>query len=241
MNSAARKSIGLGICGLALAAGLAGCVSYASYPPVPQNTASNDPNNPAMEEVMMVGLRWVATKYPPGPVSPIGERPATPAEIAVNLPPGIKPAVYRRVAAAVPGGHPLTSETASLPTYHVSGIRVRGDEASIWIFRPALDLGPSPAGGPVHQEVKLWLRGGFQPWHVVSSLEHTPGTGEMPELSYYEPEPPPIRHASLPAEGTYKPAPRAAPIVTGTEQTPPAGDSPAMPTTEPPPAGQPRP
>jgi hypothetical protein len=222
------------VCGLAA---LAGCVSYASYPPVAKNTAINDPNSPAMEEVMMAGLRWVASKYPPVPVSPTGEQPDRPADVAVNLPPGVKPNVYRRVAAAVPGGQPLIPENANLPTYHVASIRVRGDEANVWIFRPAMDLGPSPTGGPVYQEVKLWLRGGLQPWHVVSSLEQTPGTGEVPELSYYREEEPPVRHAAGPMDSTYKPAPKA--VATGQEQTPPAGDAP-MPQTEPPPAGQPR-
>lgn len=233
MNSAAWKS--MAVCGL-MAAGLAGCVSYASYPPVAENTATNNPNTPAMEEVMMAGLSWVASKYPPGPVSPIGEKAERPYDVAVNLPPGVKPNVYRRVAAAVPGGQPLTPENANLPTYHVSEIRVRGDEASVWIFRPAMDLGPSPTGGPVYQEVRLWLRGGLQPWHVVSSLEQTPGMGEMPALTYYEPEAPPTVHAAAPMESTYTPAPR--PYATGQEQSPPGGD---MPQTEPPPGGQPRP
>lgn len=203
-------------------AALAGCVSYASYPPVPRNTAINDPNSPAMEEVMMAGLRWVASRYPAGPVSPTGEQPERPADIAVNLPPGVKPNVYRRVAAAVPGGQPLIPENANLPTYHVASIRVRGDEANIWIFRPALDLGPSPTGGPVYQEVKLWLRGGLQPWHVVSSLEQTPGTGEMPALTYYTEEAPPVVRAAGPMESTYKPSPK--PVATGQEQSAPAGD-----------------
>ena len=240
MKSAARKSMVTGVCGLVTAAGLmamvggmGGCVSYASYPAVAQNTATNDPNTPAMEEVMMAGLRWVVNKYPPGPVSPTGEAPETPTDIAVNLPPGVKPAVYLHVASAVPGGHPLTARMATLPTYHVGGIRIRGDEASLWVFRPAVDLGQSATGGPVYQEVRVWLRGGFQPWHVVSSLESTPGTGEMPELSYYTPEPPPTVHAAAPADSTYKPSPRAQPTATGQEQAPPGGDEPRMDQPEP--------
>src|SRR5262245_49051204 len=110
---------------------LAGCVSYANYPPVARDTAIHNPNAPAMEEVMMAGLRWVATKYPPVATSPTS--PTPPAAVAVNLPGNVKPKVYRRVAAAVPGGEPLTTGNQGLPTYHVSSIRIRGDQANIWI------------------------------------------------------------------------------------------------------------
>lgn len=189
----------------------AGCVSYASYPPVPKNTAINDPNAPAMEEVMMVGLRWVAAKYPPGgqPAVVNGEiQPAPP--VAVNLPKGVKPKVYERVAKAMgPSAKPLDAETSHWPIYHVDSLRIRGDQANIWIFRPAPELGMTPAGTPVYQEVKLWLRGGLQPWHVISVIERTPGESEIPEPNFYEPEPPPTKAQSKAAEEPYRPRPKA--------------------------------
>jgi hypothetical protein len=221
MKSAAWMSVAV----LVAAAGLGGCMSYASYPAVPKNTAINNPNTPAMEEVMMAGLRWVASKYPPRASSPTGEPAGPAADVAVNLPKGVTPVVYRRVAAAVPGGQPLIPENQNLPTYHVTEVRVRGDEANIWILRPTFDVGASPAGGPVYQEVKLWLRGGLQPWHVVSSLDRTPGA-EQPELTFYQAESNATVRVSAAESGTYKPRPKEAPVVTGQEQTPPAGEQP---------------
>jgi hypothetical protein len=186
-----------------LAAALAGCVSYANYPPVPKNVAINDPNTPAMEEVMIAGMQWVTAKYPAGPEG-------TP--FAVNLPPGTKPVVYQRiVAAAGKDAQPLTADTASLPTYHVVAMRVRGDQANIWIDRPVTAFGNTPQGDGVYQEVKLWLQGGLSPWHVVNVLERTPGTAEIPEPNFYEPAPPPSARPSPEHDAVYKPGPKAQP------------------------------
>src|SRR5262249_46310191 len=142
---------------MAMACGLAGGVSYANYPPVARDTAGHNGNAPAMEEGMMTGLRWGGQKEPPSPPSLTGPPRPMANDVAVNLPAGVKPKVYRRVAAVVPGGQPLTEENQNLPTYHVSSIRIRGDQANIWILRPVTGLGPSPRGGPIYQEIKLWL------------------------------------------------------------------------------------
>jgi len=192
------------------AAGLAGCVSYASYPPVEKDVALNDPNVPAMEEVMMAGLQWVGSKHPPEALTPAGQ--AEPVRYVVNLPKGVKPSVYRRVAASFgPGAAPVTPENSHLPIYHVDSIRIRGDQANIWILRPAPDVGLTPQGLPVYQEVKLWLRGGLQPWRVVNAIERTPGAGEVPALNYYEPEKPAeVRPSAAPPQ-PYKPGAKPAP------------------------------
>jgi hypothetical protein len=215
---------------MVMACGLVGCVSYANYPPVAKDTAVHNVNAPAMEEVMMAGLRWVAQKYPPSPSSLTGQPSPMANDVAVNLPGGVKPKVYRRVAAAVPGGQPLTEENQHLPTYHLSSIRIRGDQANVWILRPVTGLGASPRGGPVYQEIKLWLRGGLAPWHVVSSLEMSPGAVDAPALAFYEPEAAPETRESVALEGSYKPRPKAvaepAPVVTGQEPMPPGGESP---------------
>lgn len=228
MKSAAWMSV---VATAGLLAAVAGCASYANYPPVPRDTALNDPNAPAMEEVMMAGLRWVANKYPPAAASASGLPTGPAPEVAINLPREVKPVVYERVAAAVPGGRPITPETQHLPTYHVSNIRIRGDEAIIWIVRPVWDLGEAPGGGVVYQEVKIWLRGGIRQWHVVTALDRTPGATEIPELAFYSPQPEPTRRASAPPEGTFKPTPRAT-TVTVPETVSPEGDAP--PPAEPP-------
>src|SRR5215467_207646 len=112
MSTAARMSAAL----LLLAAGRPGRVSYLNYPPIAKNTASNNPNAPAMEEIMESGLRWVSAKYPPGG-SAMSDQPApAPTQFVVNLPEGVKPIVYRHVAACIPGGEPITPENQHLPT-----------------------------------------------------------------------------------------------------------------------------
>jgi hypothetical protein len=168
-----------------------GCVSYATYPAVPKNTALNDPNTPAMSDVMLTGLRYVAMKYPPGASGDPTEVQPEPTEptFAVNLPPGISPRAYERITGLVGNGAvPLTPETSHLPIYHVTYLRVRGDQAQINILRPVTELPPTPAGTPVMQEIKLQLRGGLRPWKVITSREWDPGEVELPELNYYKPK-----------------------------------------------------
>jgi hypothetical protein len=187
----------LAAAGLSVAT-ISGCVSYASYPPAPKNTAINDPNTPAMEELMEAGLKWVVNRYPPG---------AEGTAFAVNIPKGVKPVVYRHVAAAA-GGQPLTAENSAGPVYHVTSIRVRGDQGNVWIARPVVSLGSTPQGKPVYQEVKLWFQGGLSPWHVVNALDGTPGGIEAPELNFYEPESAPMAMPSKVDDPVYKPAPK---------------------------------
>jgi hypothetical protein len=205
------------LAGISLAAFGGGCASYATYPAQPRNIAINDPNFVAMEEVMMVGLRHVVNKYPPGgrqtsfdaaapaPASGEVEEP----KLALNLPQGVRPRVYERVARAMGHGTvPLTPEVSHLPIYHVTHVRVRGDMAQINISRPVTDLPPSPTGEAVMQEIKLQLRGGLSPWKVVTTREWDPGIAELPPLNYYRPQGEPEFAQSRPApavEGTYRP------------------------------------
>jgi hypothetical protein len=170
------------------AAGLAtGCVSHAHYPPVDRTLAYSSPNTPAVEDVMLVGLRWIATRYPPA-----DESQAAPT-MAVNLPEGVRGKVYQRVARAIPGAEPLTPENSHLPIFHVGHIRIRGDHAQVNIFRPISAVGPMMTGETVYQEVRLDLRGGLSPWRVVSWREWTPGSGDLPPLNYFAAEPAPVR------------------------------------------------
>lgn len=169
---------------------LAGCVNYASYPPTPGSVAITNPNTPAIEEVMMAGLRWTAMRYPPPTTVAEADESSRPL-MAVNLPPGVRGKVYERVANVVPGAEPLSPENSHLPIYHVGAIRIRGDTAQVNIFRPVTDLGVKPTGETVYQEIRLDLRGGLAPWRVVSWREWTPGSGDVPNLNYFAAEPPP--------------------------------------------------
>jgi hypothetical protein len=211
----AAAAVGLALGGLAL---VGGCVSYASYPAVPRNTAINDPNSPAMEEVMVAGLRYAVEKYPPGGrgegENAGGEGGAEAgggggeagARLALNLPEGLKPTVYERIARRVgSGAAPLTGETSHLPIYHVSYLRVRGDQAQINIVRPVVEMGLTPEGTPVMQEVKLQLRGGLQPWHVITSREWDPGVVDLPPLNYHTPIPASELAASRSPDDVYRP------------------------------------
>jgi hypothetical protein len=125
----------------------------------------------------------------------------------VNIPKGVKPVVYRHVATAA-GGQPLTPENNKGPVYHVTSIRVRGDQGNVWIARPVVSLGSTPQGKPVYQEVKLWFQGGLSPWHVVNALDGTPGGVDAPDLNFYEPESTPVVMPSKVDDPVYKPAPK---------------------------------
>jgi hypothetical protein len=166
------------------AATLTGCVNHAHYPPVSGSLGYTNPNTPAVEEVMMAGLRWTATRYPAA---------SEEAPLVINLPEGVRGRVYDRIAAAVPNAQPLTPDNSHLPIYHVGAIRVRGDRAQVSVFRPVLGAGPMSTGETVYQEIRVDLQGGLSPWHVVSWREWTPGSGDAPALNYYTPEPPPPR------------------------------------------------
>lgn len=174
--------------GLVLLAGaVSGCVSWASYPAAPGETAVKSPNAPAIEELMMTGMKWAVTKHPA--VDSNGQHIGG-GRVAINLPPGVKPKVYRRVAEAAGGGaEPITEANKNLPTYHVKSLRIRGDEAQIIIVCPAATLGAAPGGGPVYQEIKLGIAGGLGPWRVVNFREWGPGMAELPPINYYVQEP----------------------------------------------------
>lgn len=254
MNMARKQSplVRLGAIALtSLALTAAGCVSYANWPPVPDDTALNDPNNPATEQVMMAGLRWAVNKFPPEGDAIPADRPPTnpqrsvfargqeqqiqvPARAAVNLPQGVKPAVYRRVAnyagglnpagTRYDGGRggvvPLTAETANLPTYHIGFVRIRGDEAVVTVFRPVVSMGGQPMASATYQEIKLGLRGGLRDWSVDSIRPYGLGGRPAPETNFYVPEPPP--------------GVRAAPTTDRVDLPPPAESKPVMREVEPP-------
>jgi hypothetical protein len=183
--------------------------------------AVNDPNSPATEDVIAAGLRWAVNKYPPdGDTSLDAPRTTTStsgARAAVNVPSGIKPTAYQRIATEAGGTRggvvPLTPQTQNLPIYHVGWVRIRGDEAYMTIFRPVTSIGGESTSGAVYQEIRLGLRGGLQPWTVTSVRPWEVGTKPAPESNYYVPEPAPAAGQRSPnaieAESTYKPGPRA--------------------------------
>jgi hypothetical protein len=182
------------LAGLAASLTLAGCASYATYPPVAKNIAINDTNSLGMTQVMTAGLGWVVAKYPPGAKesSPAAEAAAEDCPFAINLPEPTNRRTYERVAESLGhGARPLSEDTSHLPIYHVSYVRIRGDEAQVHIVRPVPSLGNDPTGAPIVQEIKLQLRGGFKPWTVIAAREWQVGAADVPPLNFY--------HAAQPA------------------------------------------
>ncbi|MFN0131879.1 MAG: hypothetical protein ACKVW3_05010 [Phycisphaerales bacterium] len=177
--------------GLSTLVALAGCASWANFPPVPGDTAFHSLATPAMEDVMIEGLRWTITRYPPRGTT-LDFTPGAPEEprLSINLPVGVKANYYQYAAREIGGPRrvvaPLTTTSADLPIYHVRSLRVRGDEAQINIVRPATELGLAPDGTPVYQEVTLTLRGGIGPWRVVSATPWSPGSEDIPPPNYYD-------------------------------------------------------
>lgn len=177
-----------------LCGSLAGCVSWASYPAQPGEAAVKNPNDPTILNVIHTSMTWVISKYPPtaGPEHRIEAPPH-----AVNLPPGIRARIYQGLVDRIGNGAvPLSQESKDLPIYHVAQVRIRGDEAAVDILRPVVELGQSPEGGPVYQEIRVNLRGGMQPWRVMSHREWTPGVvARMPDLHYIDS---PVKSAEAP-------------------------------------------
>lgn len=182
-----------GAIGAGMLLGAAGCVSYAHPSTGERTIAYTNPNTPAVEEIMMAGLRWTVNRYPP-PVPPT-EADEQPPDVlmAVNVGAPVRGRVYQRIAASVPGAAPLTPETSHLPIYHIGQYRIRGDQAQLIVYRPVTTLGPKATGETVYQEIRLDLRGGLRPWHVHTWREWTPGSAETPTLNYFVAEPPPRR------------------------------------------------
>ncbi len=190
----AGKLVGVLICGLACVLG--GCVGWANYPPEEGQTRFISPNEPGMTDIMAAGLKYVANKYPPegltrARAAATGLEPST-QKFAVNLPEGVRPRLSQRIVQlAGERAVLLTPETEHLPIYHIASLRVRGDEGQVNILRPVPEFGVSPTGEPVYQEITVTLRGGVQPWRVVSHREWSPGSvASIPPLRYYHPDRP---------------------------------------------------
>lgn len=144
------------------AASIGGCVGYHSYPPTPEQRARESMGERAPVDVMVRALERVLAIHP----SPAGA-------FAVNMPVTTPPDVYATVATRV-GGEPVTYANASLPVYHVAGVRVRNSKAQVDIVWPS--------GTGATRSSTVWLEGGLQPWKVVRVQEWNEGVIATPEL-----------------------------------------------------------
>lgn len=202
-------SIGL----IAAAAGsLVGCVGYASYPPIDSaSPVVNNPNAPPADELMMLGTKWVADRYPPPHAGPVvaGE-----PQFAINLPEGVRRDVYERVSQRTGGrAVPLTEENAkTLPIYSISRIWIRMHDAKIDIMRPRLELPKQSDGQPVYECITLLVEGGMQPWRVTRFQTWEVGIVPPPPLWYCPEDYGPVYAMS----GQYRPPVAPKPTTTAT-------------------------
>lgn len=171
--------IGLGVLGSG------GCFTYATVPGRPLGAGVGEVGDPNVEAVMVASLRWAIATCPgleAGGNGPVRHASGTPP-LAINLPPGASAYVYSRVARRVgPGVVPASPQTADRPTFHVTFVRVRGDEARVHLVRPVYELGGVPQPQPLWQDVIIDLRGGARPWRVVAWRDGQPGLARVPPL-----------------------------------------------------------
>lgn len=229
-----RSSRSLAVASLLAIPLLAGCgaggVGWSTYPPVRGQAAFGNPNRYPMPQVVTAALRYTLDRYPPpspraaAPAPVDGQVPGLGAtsEIAINLPEGFSRERYLEIAGALTTDrvavHPLTPETAALPTYHVAQVRIRGGQATVDVLRPVYDLARATGGELPQQGLTLELQGGLTPWRVESRQIWAIGTIPVPAPNYLpevqtEPDPDdvPVDAAAAPeAPGA---APRAEPEI----------------------------
>ncbi len=185
-----RACIGLAIVGLIGSMG-GGCVGYTTYSLNPQDAkVLRTPNSLGVQDVVITSARWILDRYPPsGKPNPLRDPRESPTSetFALNLPYGLSEESTRVILKNLePGAQPMLEENASLPIYHISYIRIRGDEADVHAFRPIYSIGPKPTGETLYQEMRLKLRGGMRQWRVVYGLNWTPGTGQPPPIHFIQ-------------------------------------------------------
>lgn len=175
-------ALAIGVTGL----GLTGCAGYATYPPASGQIAANDPNGRIVERAMAVALREAIDRYPP-PAELMPRDAGTairPHRIAVNLLPGLTPENAERVTSQIgPDVIGLWSQSADLPTYHVSRVWLRGGRASVDVFHPVV----TRRGERTTQMVTYDLSGGLTTFRVERTREWAVGAFEPPEAFEYTP------------------------------------------------------
>lgn len=182
---------------VALAAAVGGCQQYVNAPAIPTSKGIPDnPNKPAAVECIRLAVQYVATRYPPGSVedSLVTEKGRVqmraPYQLVVNMPRGMRKSFYERTVKEVgPLAEPMTQANAEsgLPTFHVTRVWMRFNEATVDVLRPMPEMGPGADGKPVYQTVTVRLEGGMEPWRVVHARAWPPSDVVIPP-PYYLPD-----------------------------------------------------
>ncbi|MEM0983674.1 MAG: hypothetical protein AAGI17_06985 [Planctomycetota bacterium] len=177
-----RKTRSLSLCSLLLPVLLlGGCLGYSTYPPVDGQTARADPNSTALTEAVVVALRWTLNRHP-APATAEGEPAA-----ALNLFSGVSRSTYEWVSEQAGGGlTPITPRTASLPTYHITQVRLRGSVAEVDLLRPVFDLRRADGTLPL-QPLTIHLVGAYGTWKVERRVPFSVNSQEAPAPFYLPP------------------------------------------------------
>lgn len=237
---------------LAAAAIPAGCYSHTSVEPIPGAFGGDDPNAVPIPAGMATGLKWVIDRYPPTGEPFLGRTTTEP--IAISLPAGTRPDVYREVLRAIGGLGgpvdvlPVTRDTEARPIYIVGRVWMRGDVCTMDIHRPVVTLGQGPEGRQVYQVITLHMRSGSGTWQVRSHRVYPVNTIPVAPINYLDPDD--LTRAvgagrageRLPNNLTGRPRPAAAPEPTPIDPEP-ATSEPAPGDAAPgePPVGEPTP
>jgi len=157
------------------------CVGYETHPPLDGQRTLRQPNSPLVTKPIEAALKWVILRYPPEGDAFTGPE-NTP--IAFSLPEGFSADSYRSILQGLPRNvAPATETNAILPTYIIERVWVRGDEARVDLFRPMTATPPDPASTsqtPIHQLIRIELRGGLKPWNVTAHRTFLPGAFQTP-------------------------------------------------------------
>ena len=170
---------------LALAlSGLGGCLGYNNIEPIEGASGWTNPNSPPVPTAMSTALRWVVDRYPPSDEGFTGHTTTMP--FAVSFPTTTRPEIGEMVLsqATLPHARPLTTDTESLPTYLIGRVWVRGDMATVDIFRPVPTLAKDKDGKPFYQCITVNLRSGLSPWRIVSHRVWSVGSVDVPLANY---------------------------------------------------------
>lgn len=157
-----------------------GCLNYGNYPRADAEfTWHNTRVTAGVLELMEQSLGYViaddASSQPRLATPPNGEPLA-----AINLPGGVTPEQYRRVAErAYPGVVPVSEARSDLPVYQIARIRLRGDDARVDVLRPATGL-ERGVGRPVYSGIQLSFLGGSGSWRIVNQRLREIGTIDQP-------------------------------------------------------------
>ncbi|MEO1716343.1 MAG: hypothetical protein AAFR76_04455 [Planctomycetota bacterium] len=185
-NASVGRKAGIGrLIGAAAASALmltasVGCLNYGNYPRANNEfTWHNTRVTAGVLELMEQSLGYViaddATSQPRLATPPAGEPLA-----AINLPGGITPEQYRRVAErAYPGVVPLSEARDDLPVYQIARIRLRGGSTRVDVLRPATGL-ERGVERPVYSAVQLTFEGGSGSWVIVGQRLREIGTIDQP-------------------------------------------------------------